>query len=75
MENLIAHTWWVDVKNRTWLILSVPFTPYYNENKVLCFKPSGYVTLLEYGKSDIIEQPYELIKEFINNKTFKPISI
>lgn len=74
MENLIPNTWWTDSKNRTWVILSAPLNPFYDEDNILNFKPAGYVLLLEYGKADTIEQPYDLIKDYITQGTFKQVT-
>lgn len=73
MENLLPNTWWIDTKDRTWLLKMVPMTPFINEKKVLDFKPAGSVSLLELGKSEMIEQPYETIQEYISKGIFKPL--
>lgn len=61
--NIIQYTWFIDSKERVWLIHSI----WIGDPKT--------IDLLEYGKTEIISQPYQLIKDLINNGQFKPLSI
>jgi len=63
---VIQHTWWQDSKKRLWVILQVmPFFPTETEKTIL---------MLQAGKMEAIERPYQEIITLIKEGNFNPIS-
>jgi len=65
LPGIALYSWWKDIKGRIWLINAIWHQP--NGEKE--------VHLLEYGKSEWVAQPYELIQQYIHDLIFKPLII